>query len=197
MTILQNLESYPISLIRQYLFCHRIPFFLESMGIKTTMPLWVKQGVKFHNKQILLQKQRTLKRFELEQGEIYYEYNLSSSGMRAHGKCDIIIESLDEVVPIEIKTSEKIYKSYILQLIGYGLLAEEKFNKPFSMGFIISGQKGKPHRIEASIELRGAFFKAWDSMVKVINGSMLPETSATALQCSQCEFINYCNDRNL
>ena len=159
------------------------------------MPEWTKQGNKFHAKQVLLSKQRTLSRFDLDSGDIKFEVTLSSQVLGVHGKCDALIETPDQIIPVEIKMGNKIYDSYIMQMVAYGLVAEEKYNKPFRMGFILIGAKAKPKMIKVSPQLRDKCFKLISMIQKNMIIGFMPESSANEWQCSQCEFLNYCNDR--
>lgn len=60
-----NRESLPVSYIRQFCFCPRIPFLSVFLEIKPPPPLWVKDGVDFHEKAAMLQKRRKLSKFNL------------------------------------------------------------------------------------------------------------------------------------
>lgn len=190
-------ESLPISLIRQFLFCQRIPYFSEVLGIRGVKPTWVKTGNQFHSKQVILSKQRTLKRFDLDEGKIHFDINLTSENIGIHGICDGLIETEEEVVPIEIKNSASLTFATKLQVIGYGLVAEEVFNKKLQIGFALLGPKGKAQLIEISIEERDLFFKELEKLQNVINKRVMPESDATNVKCAQCEYLNFCNDREL
>jgi CRISPR-associated exonuclease Cas4 len=178
-------------------FCPRIPFFYEVMNVNPIMPKWVQQGNKHHLRQIIRQKQRTLKRFDLDYAEIFYEYSLSSEVLGMHGRCDLLLETVDEIVPVEVKLGEKAHEGYVLQAIAYGLVAEEVFQKPFKITFLLLGEKAKPQLIEATPELKAKVIKKWSQMVASFEEALLPDSPATLAQCSQCEFINHCNDRDL
>ena len=60
-----NRESLPVSYIRQFCFCPRIPFLSVFLEIKPPSPLWVQDGVDFHEKAAMLQKRRKLSKFNL------------------------------------------------------------------------------------------------------------------------------------
>lgn len=53
-----NRESLPVSYIRQFCFCPRIPFLSVFLEIKPPPPLWVQDGVDFHEKAAMLQKKK-------------------------------------------------------------------------------------------------------------------------------------------
>src|SRR5690554_5553024 len=177
------------------MFCPRIPYFTEVLGLRVIAPYWTGQGEKFHKKQILLSQERTLKRFELENGEMYFEVNLCSEIIGIHGRCDAIIDTGEQVIPIEFKVTEKVHKGHLLQLVAYALAAEEHYQRPCELGFILVGSKARAKPVEISPYLRNACFKTICDIQRVISAGYMPDSSANEHQCGQCEFLNFCNDR--
>jgi CRISPR-associated exonuclease Cas4 len=187
--------SLPVSMIRQHLFCPRIPFFYEVIGLRPISPTWTTQGAKYHLKQILLTKGRTLKRFELDQGLFHFETILQSNNLGIHGKCDAIIETFETVVPVEFKMTDNYHKGHALQLCAYSFAAEEKFKKKSKIGFILYGEKARPHIVEFNAILIDECYKVIEEINRNLEKGILPHSCASELQCGQCEFLNYCNDR--
>lgn len=68
--------SVPVSLLRQYAFCPRIPFFYLIRNLHPPFRPWVKQGLGFHEKTQMLAKRRNLSRFGLT-GEFTLEADVS------------------------------------------------------------------------------------------------------------------------
>jgi len=58
-----NTYKIPVYLIRQYLFCPRVVYFLELLNIPKQTPIWVKEGEEFHKSISKLLKRRTLSKF--------------------------------------------------------------------------------------------------------------------------------------
>jgi CRISPR-associated exonuclease Cas4 len=56
--------SLPISLIRQYCFCPRIPYFQELLKLNPKRPQWVKQGEKLHQQQQKVFKHRVKQNYQ-------------------------------------------------------------------------------------------------------------------------------------
>ena len=125
-----NRESLPVSYIRQFCFCPRIPFLSVFLEIKPPSPLWVQDGVDFHEKAAMLQKRRKLSKFNLS-GKGVFKSNiyLKSSVYPIHGIADgIFIMEDGEIIPLEFKAQDNFVASrgHILQLTGYAILLEEK-----------------------------------------------------------------------
>lgn len=106
------------------------------------------------------------------------------------------IETSEAIYPVEFKLSLGSIKKRgnLLQLIAYSILLEEHFSKPSPIGFLVG--KGKVlHKINIGKENRAIVFETIDSIRKMLNKGLKPESSATSIQCCACEYINFCNDR--
>jgi CRISPR-associated exonuclease Cas4 len=188
--------SLPVHLLRQHAFCPRIPYFIEGLGISPETPLWVQQGQDYHARQERLTRDRTLKRFGLDKATRHFRMRLSSKRLGIHGIADAVLETETEIYPVEFKTEfAETGRGQTLQLMSYGLMAEETQHKHFAAGFLLYGQKGKTRRIERTDALTGDVERALDTVRKNLAAARMPESSAAAPQCGQCEYFNYCNDR--
>ena len=139
---MQYTESIPASLLRQFIFCPRIPYYNVLLNISEKKPIWMDQGLKFHNRLQLLLQRRSFKRFGLSNAQVSYNTSLYSKSFNLHGFADCLLLSENEVVPLEFKIEgNKLRKAHILQLLAYGYMAQEQFQKKFVKGFIIYGEK--------------------------------------------------------
>lgn len=146
------MESFNIavSMLRQYCFCPRIPFFYIVRGLSPISNEWVKQGISFHNKVEMLTKRRNLSRFGLnEEFHFSHEIKLYNEKLFLHGICDGFLELKNEIIPLEFKMSDNIVftKGASIQLCAYALLLEEQFKKEIKQGFILYGSKGKTYNV--------------------------------------------------
>jgi CRISPR-associated exonuclease Cas4 len=188
--------SLPVHLLRQHAFCPRIPYFIEGLGITPETPLWVKQGEDYHERQERLTRDRTLRRFSLDHATRQFRVRLSSTRLSIHGIADAVLETVTEVYPVEFKTELSVAgRGQILQLMAYGMMAEEMQRKHFAAGFLLYGQKGKTRRIERTDALSSDAERVLNEIRRNLATARMPESSACAPQCGQCEYFNYCNDR--
>lgn len=191
-----NTYKLPIHLIRQYLFCPRVVYFLEVLNIPKVSPIWVKEGEVYHKKQAELFKRRTLVRFGLENAEFKSNINLSNEELKFYGICDGLIISDTHIYPVEIKLhGDKPTKAQKMQLIAYGILAEKKFAKTFDLGFVLYEKNAKTIPVMVNKEDKQEVIKKVDEIIDMILEAKLPYSSADDEKCTQCEFENYCNDR--
>lgn len=173
-----NRESLPVSYIRQFCFCPRIPFLSVFLEIKPPPPLWVKDGVDFHEKAAMLQKRRKLSKFNLS-GKGVFKSNiyLKSSVYPIHGIADgIFIMEDGEIIPLEFKAQDNFVASrgHVLHLYG---------------------KKGKSLRVDFAEERKKKVIEIAQKIISSFETGLLPDSPATSAQCGQCEFLNFCGDR--
>ncbi len=188
--------SLPVHLLRQHLFCPRVPWFQELLDFKPPQPAWVQQGVAFHTRQKAVFRHRTLKRFGLEQAEKTFHLPVHSERWGMHGIVDCVLETDAEAFAVEIKLAGgKPARGHLAQVTAYGLLLRDVLGKTSSTAFVVTGKTGKTwpvpltdQRIEEVIRLR-------DEICRNLERARFPDSSAGEAQCTQCEYLNYCNDR--
>ena len=188
-------SSIPVNLIRQWCYCPRVVYYMELMNVNFHRPSWVQQGQDFHCLERKLWKRRNLARFKLNEGKTYHNLTLKDEELLLHGIVDMAIETDDAVYASEFKiTADNKKRGDQLQLVAYAMLLEKRFSKPSPVGFLIG--KGKAlYEIKTSIEKRDDVLRIRDNIQKTLAHGMKPNTSATILQCCNCEYINFCNDR--
>lgn len=192
--------SIPISLLRQFCFCPRIPYFSMGMQLKVESPLWVKQGVKAHDRQQMLYKRRNLTKFGIESQDYSLRHNvyLQSDTLFLHGVCDSILSTKDNDYIIEFKNVERKHINFAekIQLTAYALVYEDMFNgSKISKGFILLGNRGKTFSIDIDQELRHKTLLIRDHIFENFEKGAIPKSSATEGKCCQCEYFNFCADR--
>jgi len=144
----------------------------------------------------MLNRRRSLQRYGLQQGALEHNVSLKGNGLPIHGVADAIIVTDNEVCPLEFKLeAASVQRGQILQLAAYGVLAEERYGKPFRQGFILYGSRGKTHRIQMDDRLRQQLNSVVESMLEIFQAQLMPASSASAHQCAQCEYLNFCADR--
>ncbi len=187
----------PINLIRQYTFCPRIVYYNLLTNIKPSFPRQVSLGSDYHILQEKLSVNRKFKKLNIQYREVILEKYIENEKLNICGIVDLALLSDEEVTPIEFKfvDSKKPSYSHVLQLYGYGILLSEKYNKDFKRAFISYSNNMKIFKIEITRKIEEDFFNVLSKIVKIVDANMLPESSADEKKCSQCEYLNYCDDR--
>ena len=185
-----------INLIRQYLFCPRIVYYISLTNIKPIYPKHVKLGEEYHNLQDNMLHSRKFKKLNINYEKILNNEYLSDEKLNISGIVDLAFITKDNVIPIEFKNITKKYSyGHILQLVGYGLLLEKKYNKAFEYGYIIFGNNLKFYKIKITNKHKKDFFDVVNKIDYIIENEIFPNSSANENKCSQCEYLNFCDDR--
>lgn len=189
--------SLPISLIRQHCFCPRIPFYVECLGLRVTDRVWQRQGVSHHQRQQMLNKRRLLSRYDLDAGELRHNLLVKHDGLGIHGICDAAIFTPTEIVPLEFKMqSAQPVAAHQLQLLAYGLALGAQYGVTVRRGFILYGERGKTQLVNFSEDLQQRLLRIIAEIKAIQQRAVLPYSSATSAQCGQCEYLNFCADRD-
>lgn len=188
--------SIPASLIRQHLFCPRIPFYNEVMALNPGNRPWQKQGDLHHQRQHMLNKRRSLSRYQLNNAALKQNVSLRDPVLGCHGICDALLLTNTEVVPLEFKIAgQKPTAGHIAQLSAYGIMAEQHFERPCKRGFILYGDRGHTKEVHIDARLRQQVITNIHVIQHNLSQPLLPNSSATEAQCGQCEYLNFCGDR--
>jgi CRISPR-associated exonuclease Cas4 len=190
-------HSIPISLLRQYIFCPRIPYFSEILGYRIQEPLWTEQGQNFHVEMENLILRRIPGKFGFSKSNNKKRVNVISEKLGLNGIVDLIFFNDQYVVPVEFKTSgKKPTKGQELQLLAYGYALEEMKGLQFERGYFVMGRAKKPIPVFPSESKREEIIAIRDSILRNYETMLMPDSSASMLKCTQCEYLNLCNDRN-
>ena len=189
-------SSLPCSLLRQFHFCPRIPYFCEVLGVRPPQPLWVKQGVDWHRRQERLSHNRTLSRYGLLSAQRHFQCQLESQTLGIHGVADLVLFTDSETIPVEFKQgSAPLNHGGQIQLTAYGVLAEERFQLPFKRGFVLVGDSPKAISFPDTTGRRADLLNTISRLRQTLDSPLLPDSSASLPQCGQCEYLARCNDR--
>ena len=192
-------DSYPVHLLRQYLFCPRIPWFNVVRNLYPATPSWVRRGIRYHEVQQALSKRRNLSRYGLDERYRLVRVNVGLAGKQwpVHGICDALLESPDAICPVEMKSGEQLIHiaGAKIQLVAYGLMLEDTYRKPVDKGFVLYGNRGKVLEVAIDQTARIWAHRTLMAMLDNMERYTLPDSPASAAQCSQCEYQNFCADR--
>ncbi|MGX9366967.1 CRISPR-associated protein Cas4 [Desulfoplanes sp. PS50] len=188
-------SSIPANLIRQWCFCPRIVYYIELTDFTVSYPLWVTQGEEFHRQETLLWQRRNLSRFGLQQGDVHLNFPARSEKYGIHGIADMVIETESAIYPVEFKLElAKQKRGGIYQLVAYGLMLEDMFQKKCPCGFLTKG-RCDVQRIEMTQTLSSSVLGVTEEIRQMLELGAKPDSPASIKQCSNCEYLNHCNDR--
>jgi CRISPR-associated exonuclease Cas4 len=152
--------------------------------------------VEHHYKQPRLTRPRKLRTLGLAEAERRFEVLLESATLGLHGIVDLVLLMEDEVVPVEFKLQDAPPTHAIcMQLLAYGLLGEEGFERQFSRGLVICGSRSRTYPVKRTARLEEQLGETLARLREDRFSPVLPPSSAQANKCTQCEYLPHCNDR--
>jgi CRISPR-associated exonuclease Cas4 len=160
-------------------------------------PLWTEQGQDFHvelEKQIL---RRIPKKFGFTNPYKQKRVNVISEKLGLNGIVDFIFYNEQYIVPVEFKISgKKPTKGQELQLLAYGYALEEMKNLKFERGYFVMGNGKIPIPVFPIESKRQEIINIQSEILRTYDTMLMPESAASLHKCTQCEYLNLCNDRN-
>lgn len=121
------------------------------------------------------------------------EVEIKSFILGIKGRIDKIRIDSDAIIPYEIKSrkyNNKVWLSEKLQLTGYALLIERKFNTNVDFGFLKFNDK--LIKIEIKNWLREKFIETRDLIKEIIKTKEIPKIIKNKNICENCSFKNLC-----
>ncbi|MGN0916522.1 MAG: CRISPR-associated protein Cas4 [Succinivibrio sp.] len=192
--------SIPVSMLRQYCFCPRIPYYYLIRQIRTHEQPWLTLGTDEHKRQEQLIKRRNLSKFGISSDQKWIIKNnveLYSEKYGLHGICDAVVETEKGIFLLEFKNSNSISMNFgaQIQLVAYSMIYEEMMNNKVNFGFILYGSKAKTFELKITNEMKEKVIQTRDEILDIADKGNLPNSPASEKKCSQCEYFNYCADR--
>lgn len=125
------------------------------------------------------------------------EVPLYSPDAPFHGICDAVLELEDGTyIPLEIKSGNASpHTGEIIQLCAYAVLLEQLHGGRIDIGFILYETQSKHKEILFTDAVRRKLDFCVEAIQRDAAKALVPQTSASDAQCTQCEFMNFCADR--
>ena len=181
--------------LRQYDYCARVLFFERCTPVKRRETRMMQYGREAHDVENALEKERSLQRYRLHEGERKFNVKLFSPDLELNGIADLIVYSDGNAYPIEFKhTTGEPSIGHQMQLCAYGLLIEnvQKISSP--RGYWHSTRTKETLEIEFSPALRKRTLRAINDINQFITTERCPPPTKQLGKCLECELINFCGD---
>jgi CRISPR-associated exonuclease Cas4 len=155
----------------------------------------MKEGTLEHDAVAEKEERRSLKAYGLTEGERQFNISLYSERLALSGKLDMAIITGNEVIPVDFKnTSGSAGLNHKYQLTGYALLVEDLWQKPVRRAFIYLVPQKKAQEIILTDNMRLFFKQTLTKIRDMIEKESMPAPARRKAHCTDCEFINFCND---
>lgn len=115
-----------------------------------------------------------------------------SSKYQLKGKPDMIILQDNQFIPVEHKPSaEKIYNSYIMQLMVYCLLVEEAYGVTPDYGVLVL-KNGKKEKLDFTENVKKELLNILNDMREILNNEKVLVAPIGQRKCSSCGYEKLC-----
>lgn len=192
-------DNINISDIKQYLYCPRKIFFSYVCPVPRKTTYKMKNGHEGHLGLDILEKRRTLRRYNLENGRRVFHAWLQSDRLGLQGKLDmhIVVEGLrfTEYFPVEFKfTGYRTALEHKYQVVGYALLLEDKYSTTVRYGLLYLVPRQEIIPVEITPDARSFVLQIRDKIRSIIRDEKMPERQRNTHKCQDCECRRYCGD---
>jgi CRISPR-associated exonuclease Cas4 len=190
-------DSLPASMLRQWAYCPRIPFFREVLGIFPATPGWVEQGIQSDILQTVLSRDRRFRTLSAQGLKRLRRVPLYSARLGLHGIADLILRGEDRFIVCDFKLyADRIERGTRLQLGAYAIMAEEAWSIPCCGIAVLTGKPVRAILAEWSDGIRAETEAATAALWQALASGYLPPSNAGPAKCGICEYLNHCNDRD-
>lgn len=181
--------------LRQWHYCPRVIFFERCTPVRRRETVLMTYGREKHQKELQLERRRTLSRYELAAGERHYDVRLTSPELGLSGELDLLIVNGHEAYPIEFKHSQRPPDpGHKLQLCAYGLLVEAAFGLSCPHGYWHSSRTRQTHLVPFDTRLRNRTRNAIKEVRVALWLEQCPPPTPRTIKCLECELKNFCGD---
>lgn len=181
--------------LRQYTYCPRVVFYARCTPVRRRETRRMTYGREAHDKETALEKQRSLQRYGLHEGERAFDVRLTSESLQLTGIADLIVTLGTDAYPIEFKDSTRPPDAgHELQVCAYGLLIENVLGKQSPRGYWHSTKTRETYVIEFDKRLRKRTLNAIQEINDFVTAERCPDPTPQVAKCVDCELRNFCGD---
>jgi CRISPR-associated exonuclease Cas4 len=124
------------------------------------------------------------------------DVSLVSESYKIKGKVDEVLTLSDgTMAPLDYKFAkyqDKIYHTYLMQIVMYGVMIEEIYNQPVNKGYIVYCRNGQDVKeVEITTQLKKKVKDLIDEFLQVTQG-YFPKATKYKARCIDCCYKNIC-----
>ncbi|AEJ60974.1 CRISPR-associated protein Cas4 [Spirochaeta thermophila DSM 6578] len=185
---------FTVTDLKQWLYCPRIVYYHLCLPDIRPTTFHMRAGKEAGKGEETREARRTLRWYGIEGGKRHYNVYLSSAHHGLRGTVDMVIETEDELIPVDFKLSRRPRYHFRLQVAAYALLLEDCWRKPVRRGFLYLIPL--KHHCEIPIEapIRETVHSTIEAMYRMLQSEAIPPATESHHKCRVCEFRRFCND---
>ena len=183
--------------LKQYIYCPRILYYHTTLPQVRPLTYKMEAGIEAHQDASKREKRRSLRPYGLENGRRHFDAPVINTELMLSGEIDMLIETTDELIPVDYKQAKRIGKHYKLQLMAYGRLLEVSDPKSIltvERGFLYLIPSRKAIEVRFTKALRRQLASTLTVMKTIAQHQQIPPSTTHQAKCVDCEFRRFCND---
>lgn len=193
--MLDNSHSLTVTDLKQFSYCARVIFYERCLPHIRPRTYKMDAGREAHEDEEKRAVRRTLSKYEVEEGERFFNIKLASPTLQLTGSLDEVVRTADgEIFPVDYKLAKKVSTNHRLQLAAYGLLLEDAEKIIVSRGFVYLILTRQMVEIPLTDELKQQVRNSLEAMQTMITAELMPPPVSMPSRCMGCEFRRFCND---
>lgn len=192
---------FEVTDLKQYTYCPRIVFYRYCLPCIRPITFTMKEGILSHTEEDSREERRSLRHYNLTEGERIAHLSLQSARLGLTGRIDLAIATPSRTAPnaeaivVEYKlTEQKAGAHFKLQLAAYALLLEEAWGLPVKRAYIYSISMRKAEMVPITPHLRHKVTQTIAHIKQIVSGEIMPPPPDSLRPCITCEFRRFCND---
>lgn len=183
--------------LKQYVYCPRILYYQTVLPQIRPLTYKMEAGIKAHEAVEGREKRRSLRTYGLAAGERYFNVSLYNPELGLSGEVDMVIETEQELIPVDYKNAKREGPHFRLQLAAYGRMlsmADPKSELSVKRGFIYLIPKRQAIEVKLTLHRWRQIDAALKTMTTISQQQQLPAPTSKRGRCVDCEFRRFCND---
>ncbi len=189
-----NMSCFTITDLKQFIYCPRILYYHACLPDIRPVTYKMDAGIDAHNDERKRAARRSLKMVNESVGERLFDVLVSSARIGLSGQIDEVVETDNELIPVDYKLARQAGYHFKVQLAAYALLLEDNFPKQVSRGYIYLIPPRKAVEVQITGRLRSDVRRALDEMRTIVDREQIPPPTKWRQRCVDCEFLRFCND---
>lgn len=189
-----ELLLFTVTDLKQYTYCARIFYYHACLPDVRPVTYKMQASIAIHETEPKRAARRSLNPIGAADGSRQFDVSVQSTKLRLSGQIDEVIETPDEIVPIDYKLAQAEGQHFKMQLTAYALLLEETRQKPVTRGFLYLIPKRKAIEVSITPRLRASVYAALMDMENIAVHEQMPPATDWRRRCADCEFRRFCND---
>jgi len=190
-----NITScFTITDLKQFIYCPRILYYHACLPDIRPVTYKMDAGIEAHNDERKRAARRSLKMVNESVGERHFDVLISSAKLGLSGQIDEVVETEDELIPVDYKLARQAGYHFKVQLAAYALLLEDNFPKRVRRGYLYLIPPRKALEIKIAGKLHADVRRALDEMRTIVDREQIPPPTQWRQRCVDCEFRRFCND---